>query len=99
MLVGRLAPGIAPCATANLGGGVEDSGRLVTVTVSYGEGFVGLKGVCTVVVHSLREAPHDGLYLTVDVPHRGIATTETHKPNVVHVNLSEEHIHGAACSQ
>jgi hypothetical protein len=68
---------------------VVDSRKLVAVTVNDGDSFVGLKGVGTVVVHRLREAPHDVLCLTVEVPHHGIAMPATHEQNVYHVDLSE----------
>jgi hypothetical protein len=79
-----------------VGGGVGDSGLLVVVTVNDGDSFVGLEGVCTVVVHHLRKAPHNGMGLTMEVSHHGIAMPSSYEPDVVHVLLAKEHCHCAA---
>jgi hypothetical protein len=81
-----------------VGGGVGDSGLLVVVTVNDEDSFVGLEGVCTVVVHHLGKAPHNGLGLAMEVSHHGIAMPSSHEPDVVHVDFPKEHCHRAACT-
>jgi hypothetical protein len=72
-----------------------DSWCLVVVSVDDGDSFVGLECIGAVIIHHLCKAPHYGLGLYVEVAHHGIAMPATHEMNVVNVDLTKEHGHGA----
>jgi hypothetical protein len=72
-----------------------DSGYLVVVIVDDGDSFVGLECIGAVIIHHLCKVPHDGLGLDLEVAHHGIAMPATHEMNVVNVDLTKEHGHGA----
>jgi hypothetical protein len=97
-LLGPHAPGIDSMGHCKcwVGGGVIDSRCLVIISVDDGDSFIGLECISSVVIHQICKAPHYGLGLYVEVAHHGIAMPATNEVNVVDVNLTKEHGHGAA---
>jgi hypothetical protein len=54
-----------------------------------------MKGEGAIVEHSCGEFAYNGLCLSVQVPHHGVAVPAGHETDVIHIDVACEHSHGA----